>query len=158
MGGMEHFSGPTENVQLPAKFSSERLPDFLSPQKVKQLYKLPVQFGELTSVAGTNSATLNLSLKEAGSHASAVVYYGPKDCMTFAPRKKSGTERKNSTLKDEYLWQNSQKLESVKSGNNVVKLKNLKFNTKYYYRVFVRNDQGKMWAFETESFTTKKID
>ena len=155
MGGMEHFSGAAEKIQLPEKFLNEPLPHFLSPEKIKQLYQLPVQFGAQTSVAGTNTATLNIQLKDAGTHARAVVYFGEKDCVTFSPRKKSGTERKNSTLKDEHLWAKPQKIESVKTGKNTVQLKGLKPNTKYYYRVIVYNDQGAMWAFQSESFRTK---
>lgn len=155
MGGMEHFTGPAESVQLPAKFLNEPLPDFLSPEKTKQLYQLPVEFGEHTSVAGRHSATLNLSLKDAGTNASAIVYYGLKDCITFAPRKKSGTERKHSTLKVDRIWQDSQEVASVKNGLNKVVLENLKSNKEYYYRVLIHNDQGKMWQFESGSFTTK---
>lgn len=155
MGGMEHFTSPPEQIQLPDQFRSEPLPDYLSPEKVKQLYCMPVEFGQQSSVVRADSATLNVSLKNAGSNASAVVYYGLKDCLTFAPRKKSGTERKHSTLKEGGIWQNIQKLDSVKTGDNTVELKNLKPNTQYYYRVIIHNDQGKMWAFQTETFTTK---
>jgi len=155
MGGMAHFSGPAENIQLPEKFLNERLPDFLSPEKVKQLYQLPVMFGKQTATPGSKSATLDINLTDAGTNARAVVYYGEKDCGTFAPRKKSGTERKNSTLKEEHLWKKFQKITSVKAGENTINLEGLKPNTKYYYRTIIHNDQGTMWDFESHSFTTQ---
>jgi len=155
MGGMAHFTGPSESIQLPAKFLKEKLPDFLSPQKVKELYKLPVEFGEQTSVAGSRTASLRINLKDAGINASAIVYYGEKDSMNFAPRKKSGTERNNSTFKEEYLWSHSQKVSTVKTGGNIVRLQKLKPHTKYYYRTIIRNDQGSIWDFDSHSFTTK---
>jgi len=42
-----------------------------------------------------------------------------------------------------------------KTGDNTVKLQGLNPNTKHYYRTIVHNDQGTMWEFESQSFTTK---
>ncbi|NWK57443.1 hypothetical protein HW115_17625 [Verrucomicrobiaceae bacterium N1E253] len=155
MGGMEHFSGPAKPIQLPGSVHDEALPDYLSPDKVKQLYQLPVTFAEHRVVSAENSAMLHLGVEDAGNDASAVVYYGEKDCLTFAPRKKSGTERKHSTLKDDRIWPHSQKVEVLKNGINSVKLDDLKPKTKYYYRALVFNERGKMWMFDSGSFTTR---
>lgn len=154
MGGMEHFSGPARDIRLPDRFVNEPLPRFLSPEKVKQLYQLPVMYGEQRAVAGVDTASLNLSFSEVGSQASAMVYYGTKDCLTFAPRKKSGTEKKHSTLKQDHIWQHVKKVEVLKSGSNLVELTDLKPGTQYYYRTLVLNEYGKMWAFESGSFRT----
>jgi hypothetical protein len=155
MGGMEHFTSPKRIITLPEKFVNEPLPDFLSPEKTKQLYKLPATFGAISAEGATTSATITMQLKDTGTNARAVVYYGKKDCLSFAPRKKHGTERKASILKEDSVWEESKELKAVKTGNNTVTLSGLARGTKYFYRVMVTNDQGKIWTFETHSFTTK---
>jgi hypothetical protein len=155
MGGMEHFTSAKKDIKLSEQFINEPLPDFLAPEKVKQLYKLPVKFGAIAAEPSRDSAALSIDLKDAGTNANAIVYYGQKDCLTFAPRKKHGTERKHSTLRDDGVWPHSRQLSSAKTGMNSLALTNLKPGTKYFYRILVVNDQGKTWSFETHSFTTK---
>lgn len=155
MGGMEHFTSDKTEIRLPIKFAKEKLPDYLSPAKVKQLYALPATFGNMTAQTGKNSAKLNIEFKDAGTGASATVYYGEQDYLTYAPRKLHGTERKSSVLEGDKTWPEFKEVGAVKAGKNTVVLSNLKPATTYHYRVLVTNDQGKMWTFETHSFTTK---
>ncbi len=155
MGGMEHFTTGKSEIRLPEKFASEKLPDFLSPIKMKQLYKLPATFGKVTCQTGKNSAQLNIELIDAGTNASAIIYYGEKDCLTYAPRKRHGTERKSSVLEEANTWPEFKNLNSVKARTTSITLTGLKPATKYYYRVLVNNDQGRMWTLETYSFTTR---
>jgi len=154
MGGMEHFTTEKSEIPLPAKFAGERLPGFLSSAKVKQLYQLPVTFGTMTARTGRTSAKLNINLKDAGTGAHAIVYYGEKDYLTYAPRKIHGTEKKSSVLTDGNTWSESKQMGEVGKGGNSVKLDHLKPGTTYHYRVLVTNEQGKMWTFETHTFKT----
>ncbi|MBT3279303.1 MAG: hypothetical protein HN909_01625 [Phycisphaerales bacterium] len=155
MGGMEHFTTPKGDIRLPKKFVNEAKPPYLSPEKVNQLYKLPTTFGTISAKAASTSATVTLGLKDAGTHARATVYYGTKDCLTFAPRKKHGTERNASTLKAGGTWAAAKAAGAVKTGTNRITLTGLSPKTNYFFRVLVTNDQGKTWTFQTYSFTTK---
>jgi len=155
MGGMEHFTTKKTEIRLPVKFMQEKLPEFLSPSKVKQLYQLPATFGAITVQTGNTGARLNMVLKDVGTNASAIVYYGEKDCLTYAPRKLHGTERKSSVLTKNNVWPKLVNMGRVKNGLNTVVLSGLKPSTKYYFRVLVNNDQGRTWTLETHSFTTK---
>ncbi len=155
MGGMEHFTTPKGEILLPKKFVDTPLPPYLSPEKTKQLYCLPASFGQINANPAKTSAALTIELKDAGTNASAIVYYGKTDCLAFAPRKKHGTERKASTLTADRVWTSAKSVNSIKTGENSVTLTGLTPATKYYYRVLVTNDQGKTWTFETDSFTTK---
>ena len=155
MGGMEHFTMPKGEVRLPEKFLAEPLPDYLSPEKVKQLYQLPVEFGDMTAEAGMTNAVLTIDLKKAGTNARAIVCYGERDYLTFAPRKRHGTERGSSVLDGDRAWPESVALGDVKPGKNTVEIPNLKPGTQYFYRVLIMNDEGKMWSFETHTFKTR---
>ena len=157
MGGMEHFTTAKGQVVLSEKFRSEPLPDYLSAEKVKQLYQLPVEFSIISAQPAAASAEIKIGLKKAGSNARAIVYYGETDYLTYAPRKRNGTEKKNSVLAGDRFWPSLKEAGPVKNGTTSVKITGLKPGTKYYYRVLVLNDEGKVWNFETHSFTTKEI-
>ena len=101
------------------------------------------------------SHAVDVELEDAGDGASAIVYYGEKDCLTYAPRKTHGTEKKSSVLTADNTWSSSARIAAVKTGRNIVKLENLKPGTTYYYRVLVTNERGKTWTFETHEFKTR---
>ena len=128
---------------------------FLSAEKVKQLKYLPVSFGDITSSVSSSSARLNIRLDKSGRNASAIIYYGEKDYYCFAPRELHSTEKKLSVLGANKVWKYSKKINRVSNGVNTVQLDNLKPKTKYFFRILITNDEGKMWTFETHHFTTK---
>ena len=100
-------------------------------------------------------SALAIGMKDTGTNATAIVYYGESDYLTYAPRKRDGTEKKNSVLNGNRFWPHSQTLTKVVSGKNRLELNKLKPATRYYYRILLTNDQGKVWNFETHSFMTK---
>lgn len=156
MGGMEHFDLNLKSIKLPDRFLEEPLPSFLAPEKVKQLYELPVKFGEINvSDISDSSAKIIFELVDAGSGAKATIHYGEEDCLTFPKRKVHGTERSSKAAIKKAFWSHSKNIGPVKVGKNYVMLENLKPNTKYFYRILVCNDHGKMWTFQTFSFKTR---
>ena len=155
-GGMRYYAA---NEIHPHKTQTP-LPAYLSPAATKQLYELPVEIdGTKVVDIGSDTATVDVSLKRAGTNARATVYYGTTDCLTFAKRKLHGTERNSkvsaSTQQTGRSWAHSIEIDSIRDGINSVKLKGLSPKTKYYYRVLISNDEGKIWTFKTHSFRTQ---
>ena len=154
-GGVEMLQ-PVREVRLPNP--SRELPAYLQPDLVSQLFQLPVEFGSVSSQVTRTSAVVNYELTDAGPNAKAVLYYGPKDCLTFVARELHGTERKgvsSDILASDRVWANSTKPQDVSSGVNQFRLQNLKSGTQYFFRLLVTNERGKSWAFESGSFATK---
>ena len=124
-----------------------------------QLFDLPAEF-ERSVVKKTtgNTATLDIVLKHAGANARAIVYYGEIDCLTFAKRKLHGTERGSAVSQSTQLadrsWQHSVDIKRVKTGSNLVTLKDLTPGKGYFFRTLVINDQGKLWDFTSHQFHT----
>ncbi len=153
MGGMEHFDylKPTPVI---LENPSTELPDYLSPEKTKQLYQMPVTFGTIKAKASEKKAKLLVNLPKADKKTVVYIYYGEEDCLTFAPRKLNGTERGSAEAINANCWEHSKKCEVI-SKNCTVELSNLKPKTEYYYRVLVINSRGKQWSPTTQSFKTK---
>ncbi len=156
MGGMQHFSTPKRAVKLPAELVTAQLPDYLSKAKVSQLYRLPASFGEISVHARATRAQLSLDLKEVGENATATVYYGTQDQIAFAPREFHGTERKASSVQAADSWPSATPAMGVTAGQQRVSIMGLKPETRYFYRILVTSDLGKIWTFETRSFVTSK--
>lgn len=155
-GGMRYY----EFKQPSAPDEHQSLPEFLTPEATRQLYRLPAEINDVkaTNVASTSTG-INVSMTRAGTNSHVEIYYGESDCLTFAKRKLHGTERNSavsqSTQADNRSWSHSSQAVPLKDGNNMVILDSLKPATKYYYRALITNDEGKLWTFETQSFRTK---
>ncbi|MFK8112171.1 MAG: DUF3472 domain-containing protein [Rubripirellula sp.] len=154
-GGMEMIQSKP-SVSLPV--SVER-PEYLSAEMTKQLFQHPVEFGKSsTSRVTTRSAVVNYQLKDAGTNAKAVLYYGPKDCLTFIQRALHGTESKGvskAMLASERTWSSQTESKPVHTGFNRLPLQGLEPKTKYFYRLLVQNNEGKCWDSQSGSFTTR---
>ncbi len=154
-GGVEMLDPVTE-VRLSE--TSDRLPVFLQPDVAQQLFELPVEFGETSAEAGRTTATVSYDLKDAGPDATAVLHYGPVDCLTFVARKLHGTEKagvSEKLLSADRVWAHTTATQSVSNGRNRFQLDNLKPATRYFYRLLVTNRRGKSWAFDSGSFETQ---
>lgn len=155
-GGMRYY----EFKQPSAPDWQQSLPEFLTPEATQQLYQLPAGINEVrTNNIEDTSATINLSMVEAGTNSHVEIYYGETDCLTFARRKLHGTERNSevsqSTQADNRSWSHSTEAKPLTDGDTQVTLTELKPSTTYYYRALITNDEGKLWTFQTHSFRTK---
>jgi hypothetical protein len=104
------------------------------------------------------SATISYQLGNPGTAAKGVLWYGEVNAMTFAPRRLHGTERGRASeelFAKDRMWAASTAALDVSKGENRFQLKNLKAGTKYYFRLFVENGEGKCWASKSGSFTTR---
>ena len=94
----------------------------------------------------------------AGTSARADIYYGEKDCLTFAKRELHATERgsavSRSTQAEDRSWSKQVSIASLKDGKNRITITGLKPGTTWFYRILVTNDEGKLWTFETHNCRT----
>ena len=153
-GGMEFFDPPSPRR---SKVSST-LPDYLAPEKEKQLFDLPVTFTGRSASAGKTNASVSCQL-EALRQAEAWLFYGEVDCLTFARRDLHGTERNGISTEltaSNRVWQFETPAISFSVKSVTAELKELKPETTYFYRFLVKHDGGKSWDFESGSFTTAK--
>ena len=154
-GGMRHYV-----FQSPAVAQTNMpLPEYLSPEATKQLQRLPAEFGEVDAVEVTDTTVnLDINMKRAGTNARADIYYGEKDCLTFAKRELHATERgssvSRSTQAEDRCWSKQVSIASLKDGRNRITITGLKPGTTWFYRILVTNDEGKLWTFETHNFRT----
>lgn len=155
-GGMRFFP-----FKQPSKLGTKNaLPEFLSAEATKQLFRLPADIGEIeTTERGNTGATISFSMNRTGANARAEIYYGESDCLTFAKRKLHGTERNSvvsqSTQANNRSWSHSLQIGSLHEGTNHATLTGLKPKTNYFYRVLVTNDEGQVWAFKSKMFRTR---
>ncbi len=155
MGGMEHFDIKATEAVLINYPKDAKLPNYLAPSKLAQLYKMPVTFGELLfKQSAADKVTVEFKLPDAGTEATATVYYGEKDVLTFAPRKAHGTESKSLVEDSGNVWTQSKSM-TAGDGVNSMTLMGLKPMTTYYFRILVVNKEGKQWNKKTVSYTTK---
>jgi hypothetical protein len=154
-GGMAHCLQKGGTFTLPEEFKDESLPAYLAPDKVEQLYGLPVKYGEISATAGEAAADLSIEMLDAGDNAVATVYYGQKDCLVKPLRKDiAGKEGEVYTVERSNSWTHEKQVPSIVTGRNSVRLDGLEPGTTYYFRLFVTNERGRMWTFETFSFKT----
>ena len=151
MGGMEHFD--YENSSTIKSSTHTKFPEFLQGEKLKQLFAMPAEFGDIkVERSKGETAKVIVNMKKAGPKAKAIIYYGKKDYMTFAPRKLHGTERKSSVLNESGSWTNSVELKSLTKGKNSVALKSLESGTAYWLRVLIINEDGRQWSESSIKF------
>ena len=154
-GGMDFVKPPGE-VRL---HSPSTRPDYLGPTHLAQLFSLPVEFESksVTDVAAS-SVTINYQLADAGPNAMATLYYGETDCFTSVQRDLHGTEHKgvsSQLLANNRTW--SHRTAPLAVSNNSVEwsLTDLNPGQRYFFRLFVSNDEGKSWDFSSGSLSTK---
>ena len=151
-GGMELYpqgSKAAPDARVP-------LPDYLAPDKIQQLHRLPTEFGPTEVVELTrSSATIDCPLVRVGPNARARVYFGTVDALTYPAREIS---RGSNALKDMFqadrTWSRQTREQPVSEGPNLFQLEELQPNTRYYYRIRVEHDHGKHWQFASSSFQT----
>lgn len=132
---------------------------YLNSDVLEGLYQLPAEIGgsHVTEIE-SGSATISYQLKSPGRAAKGVVWYGEVDAITFAPRKFHGTERGRASEKlfgKGRVWDASTDARDLAMGDNRFRLKNLKPDTKYFYRILVENQEGKCWAAQSGSFKAR---
>ena len=67
-------------------------------KEVEQLFQVPVEFQEHSvHVLKRTSAIVRWALEPQGPNATATLYYGPTDCLTFVSRDLHGTEKKGAS-------------------------------------------------------------
>jgi len=134
------------------------LPEYLRPEKTAQLFDLPVLFGaSKASAVAADHATIDYEIKKTGPNSQAILYYGTVDALTYPPQ----TVTKGSAVEiDMYrpgrTWQSATPQQPVTTGINPFKLRGLKPNTTYFYRLFVAHDQGKSWDYRSGRFATEQ--
>lgn len=154
-GGMRHY----EFKSPPVAQTTRPLPEYLSPEATEQLKNLPAEFGAIEVIKATaTTVDLDITMKRAGTNARADVYYGERDCLTFAQRELHATERgssvSRSTQAGDRSWSKHISIASLKDGSNRITITGMKPDTTWYYRVLVTNEEGKLWTFETHNFET----
>lgn len=155
-GGMEMVQGKGE-VKL--ETAKDELPSYLSPEKAKQLFDLPVVIDNHRVLStAEDSASVAYELSKIGANGHAVLHYGPVDCMTFVARELHGTEKKGLSaelLSSDRTWAFATDSIPVKDNRIEFVLQDLKPNTKYYFRILVTSESGKSWEFQSGTLTTK---
>lgn len=154
-GGMEMLDGTREvSTTRPSKV----LPNYLQPDRAAQLFELPIGIGDSKATAITNrTATIEYDLSRLQPGATATVYYGSKDCLTFVSRELHGTEKKglsSDMLATGRTWEFNTKPQPVSDGKNAFDVTNLKPQTAYAYRILVTDADGKRWADQSGNFET----
>lgn len=152
-GGLEFRNVPP----MIATTITHPLPVYLHEEKLKQLYELPATIGRSKVVAETNSAKVSYEIIKPGTKATGVLWFGEVDAITFVPRKMHGTERGRDSEKlfsKDRVWSHQAPMTSIRKGITTIDLDDLKPATKYFYRLLLKNEEGKVWAKESGNFTT----
>ncbi len=155
-GGMEMLRSLSD-VKI-AETPTE-VPKYLQPEIAQQLFELPIEFSNHCVESVTrNSATIQFEFSKLGKDATATLYYGLKDCLTFRKRELHGTEKKglsSELLSGDRTWANSTESIPVHNDRVLIELRDLTPNSTYYYRLLVTSADGKSWDFETRQFSTR---
>ncbi|KAF0245532.1 MAG: hypothetical protein FD180_1503 [Planctomycetota bacterium] len=156
-GGVEYHLEAT-SIRKPADPKEPPpLPEYLKPEKAKQLFALPVEFGksEARDVAA-DRATIVCNLKKTGPNSKAILYYGTVDCLTYPPKQVTkGSAVEIDMARPERTWQFATAEQKVDTGENRFRLAGLKPSTTYYFRLFVSHDEGKSWDYRSGCFQSK---
>ncbi len=150
MGGIPHRPGPGKPVRL--NTDGREFPQCLQEGALEDLYRLPANIGSrrFSNISRT-SAQIHVPLSGlrllAGETATITVFSGPDDCLTFDH---DLGYRETKTR----FWPNSTKTSPAVAGQNTVELTGLDPGTRHFVRVLVESPRGRIWSFETDSFTT----
>ncbi len=157
-GGMEMVVTPGEAKLTVSQ--TARLPNYLQPKLAKQLLVGSVTFNRSIVTRLTDrSATVAYDFADAGPQATATLHYGTNDCLTFVQRELHGTEKRSQVnrqmLASDRTWAHATEPHQVMNNRCEFDLQDLQAGTMYFYRVLVKNENGKSWDFESGSFQTK---
>ncbi len=157
-GGFERYPsyvlGPTE----PPATTTDNKPEYMQPDKVWQLFELPVEFGgSKVSAIHAAGAVIEYDIKKTGPNSRATLYYGTHDGITFLHKMSNGHGSKAEIEMNspERAWQESLPEQEIKVGRSRFELSRLRPGTAYYFRLFVTHEDGKSWAYESGNFTTQ---
>jgi hypothetical protein len=141
-------------------WTAETLPEYLSPEKARQLWEVPVEFGKSSVDEVTDtSAKVTVELNKTGPRSRAVLWYGPHDSTVFTPQEiKGGSAALRDLFQPGRTWADSTPESKADIGLNCFEIENLKPATTYYYRLFIQHDEGKSWDTKSGSFTTKPAE
>ncbi|WP_298774496.1 hypothetical protein [uncultured Shewanella sp.] len=139
MGGMAHHLGTQGRSTLTTNVIAP-LPNYLQGGYIDELYALPAIISQLEALNISGSqAEIQFNIDKLGDNATVLLYWGETQGLTFSER-----------------WQNVVEIDAVQSGSIRYSLQNLTPDTAYFYRIYIENDAGKTWSFDTETFNTDK--
>lgn len=134
MGGWGEVGTPKKSLTIN---DSEETPNYLKGEYLHELYEMPAEFDHQGVVeVGNSSAKIRLNVSKLGMNATATIFYGTTEGLT----------------KEEH-WEKSMDFR-IDLNQNTIQLQNLLSETKYYYRVRIKNDEGIIWSFDTHEFAT----
>lgn len=127
------------------------IPFFLKGNYVEELYQMPSVFETLNpEYVLEEEASLRFDIKKLGTNPEIKLYYGTEYGLT---------EGITQNYIIDKVWQDVQELNLSAINNNTlsVKLTHLIPNTKYYYRLRIKNDEGITWSLNADTFITDDI-
>lgn len=155
-GGMELYPA---RATATAPAHQVPLPGYLAPEKLKQLFELPVHFGETRIVeVSATGATFEFDLPKTGPNARARLYYGPVDALTYPATSIRGeSEALRDMFRPERTWAYQTPLVAISGEKVQFTLSDLKPGKRYYSRLWVEHDEGKSWRFSSGNFETRHV-
>lgn len=141
MGGFGENDHQPNVLELPDLPPIAERPDFLRGEMLEALYRLPADLDTLSPLeVHPTRALLRLDVKDAGTDATAEVFWGPGEGLTF-----------------DYKWDNSQVFE-ISNGQTEVEIQGLTPTREYHYRFRITNAEGITWTMHTQSLQTPAPD
>lgn len=150
MGGIPHRPGPGKPIRLDT--TGRALPGWLQGKALDDLHRLPATIGprRVTDITRSSAMVIvplsDLALAP-GEAATLTVFHGPEDCLTFdrdLGYRETGTR----------FWPNKSAPSPAIDGVNAITLNGLTPGTKTHLRILVESPRGRIWTFETDSFST----
>ena len=122
------------------------LPYYLQGKYVDELYKMPATFNVLKpEYVNDSTVLLKYHVEDPGTNPEMTLYYGKQYGLTegiFADKQ------------IDPFWENSKDvpLTSLVNDTLQIRLEDLSTEDDYYYRLRIKNDEGIIWAFDTDTF------
>ena len=146
LGGFDPIVKPVKGVNKIT--TSHAIPEYMAPEKLAVLQKLPIQIEMLEPQEITSSsAIVRYKVDKFGTNPVATIYLGKKDGLTFVPENpgNGGVVR----------WDSKKTIETT-STDISCKLEGLDPESTYFYRLQIVNDEGEIWAWDSGHFKTEK--
>lgn len=160
MGGYRRYwwAEDVRRSLTPPQGTPDPLPEYLQPDKLKQLFELPYEIGTPTAEASADRASITYPVKGDPGTREAILYYGTRDSLTFVAQDVGGVHAEPA-IRDLFsprrAWHQQVEPVSYADGTYRFDIPDLKPDTTYYYRLYLQGEDGKCWDFETRTFTTK---